>query len=393
MRRTLSIWFFLVICTIKSVLALSSTFSWEELIQQAAEEALRGRYQQALEKLQIADETGEPRDFRYYWILGKSQKGKGEELEALKSYETSLRLNPNQTKLLEEMTDLYDSLRFPDKALNTARVLLSRDPENRNLRYKALLWSSRIGDIEYYKATLKELESSNPYLAEEQALLDEISGFQKVGKIEDSIARCKRFLPYFPRNKNLHRLCILSYKSKDSNLYEEGLLQRANIFRDEPIFHHILSMEYLDQRRFIESAALARRALLLSLRKSLFPDKDYLLPLRRYYIQIGSDSGILGTELLEEIIRTKKNPSVEEWNVLLKHSSYSWEVLVFALRSVAETEQEESALIISKEWKDMYKNLKASELEKDLSRYSGPYSIDKTFQFYLETGYSLAEME
>lgn len=393
MRRTLSIWFFLVICTIKSVLALSSTFSWEELIQQAAEEAARGRYQQALEKLQIADETGEPRDFRYYWILGKSQKGKGEELEALKSYETSLRLNPDQTKLLEEMTDLYDSLRFPDKALDTARVLLSRDPENRELRYKALLWSSRIGDIEYYKAAIKELESSNPYQAEELALLDEISGFQKAGKIDELLARCKRFLPYFPRNKNLHRLCILSYKSKDSNSYEEGLLHRAYIFRDDPIFHHILSMEYLDQRRFIESAALARRALLLSLRKNPFPDKDYLLPLRRYYIQIGSDSGILGTELLEEIIRTKKSPSIEEWNVLLKHSSYSWEVLALALRSVAETEPEESAVIISKEWKDMYKNLKAGEMEKDLSRYAGPYSLDKTFQFYLETGYSLSETE
>ncbi|TGL64128.1 hypothetical protein [Leptospira sarikeiensis] len=393
MRRTLSIWFFLVICTIKSVLALSSTFSWEELIQQASEEALRGRYQQALEKLQIADETGEPRDFRYYWILGKAQHGKGEELEALKSYETSLRLNPDQTKLLQEMTDLYDSLRFPDKALNTARVLLAKDPENRDLRYKTLLWSSRIGDLEYFRAGLQELESSNPYQADEAALLDEISNFQKTGKIEDSIARCKRFLPYFPRNKNLHRLCILSYKSKDSGLYEEGLLQRANIFREEPIFHHILSMEYLDQRRFLESAALGRRALLLSLRKTLFPEKDYLLPLRRYYIQIGSDPGILGTELLEEVIKNRKILSVEEWNVLLKHSSFSWEVLVFALRSISETEPEERVWIISKEWKEMYKNLKAQELERDLSKYSGPYSLDRTFKFYLETGYSLAEAE
>ncbi|TGJ99787.1 hypothetical protein EHO59_17760 [Leptospira semungkisensis] len=389
MRLTLSVWFFLVICTIKSVLALSSTFSWEELIQQAAEEALRGRYQQALEKLQIADETGEPRDFRYYWILGKTLHGKGDELEALKSFETSLRMNPDQPKILQEMTDLYDSLRFPNKALDTARVLLAKDPENRELRYRALLWSSRIGNLEYYRAALQELETNNPYLADEQALLDEITGFQKAGKLDDSIARCKRFLPFFPRNKNLHRLCLLSYKSKDASLYEEGLIQRAVIFRDEPIYHHILSMEYLDQRRFVESAALARRALLLALRKAPFPDKDYLLPLRRYYIQIGSDSGIQATELLEEVIRNKKNLSTEEWSVLLNHSSYNWEVLAFALKALPELEPDEKVRIISREWRESYKNLKLQELEKDLSRFAGPYHLDKSFQFYLEN--ALAE--
>ncbi|PJZ66168.1 hypothetical protein CH371_07710 [Leptospira wolffii] len=384
MRLTLSVWFFLVICTIKSVLALSSTFSWEELIQQAAEEAARGRYQQALEKLQIADETGERRDYRYYWILGRAQLGKGEELEALKSFETSVRLEPDQPKLLREMTDLYDSLRFPDKALETARVVLAKDPSDRNLRYRAMLWSSRVGNLEYYRAALRELESDNPYLAEEQALLEEISEMQKSGKIDESLERCKRFLPYFPRNRNLHRLCILSYKAKSGSLYEEGLVQRATIFRDEPIYYHILSMEYLDQRRFPESAALARRALLLALKKTPFPDKDYLLPLRRSYIQNGSDSGIQATELLEEIIQKKKRLTIEEWDALLKHSSFNWEVLAFALKAISESETEENADAISHEWKEAYKNQKSQELERDLSRFAGPFVLDPSFDYYLE---------
>ncbi len=384
MRLTLSIWFFLVICTIKSVLALSSTFSWEELIQQAQEEALQGRYQQALEKLQIADETGEPRDFRYYWILGKAQHGTGEELEALKSFETSLRLNQEQPKLLQEMTDLYDSLRFPDKALDTARVLLAKDPNNKDLRYKAMLWASRIGNLEYYRSALRELESENQYLAEEQALLDEIQTLQKSGKIEDSISRCKRFLPYFPRNRNLHRICILSYKTKNGASYEEGLVQRALIFREDPIFHHILSMEYLEQRRFAESAALARRALLLALRKNPLPDKDYLLPIRRTYIQNGSDSGIQAIGLLEEITRKKTKLNLEEWNSLLKQSSFNWEVLVFALHALPELESPGDVETISHDWKETFKNLKAEELERDLSRFAGPYSLDPSFDYYLE---------
>ncbi|PJZ68250.1 hypothetical protein CH373_04460 [Leptospira perolatii] len=383
-KRTLSIWFFLGFCTIKSVQPLSSTFSWEELIQQATEELERTRYEQALDKLRIADESEYPRDARYYWIQGKALLGKGEDLEALKSFEASIRLQPEQNALLREMTDLYDSLRIADKALNTSRVLLARNPDDINLRYRAVIWASKIGNLEYYKQNLSDLEFNNPYKAEISALLDEIRGFQEKSQHKEVLDRCSRFLPYFPRNRQLHRICLSSKKAKDQTSYENGLLDRAAIFREDPIYHHELTMEYLDKRKFVQAGAMARRSYLLALEQSMFLDKDYLMPIRRIYVQNGASKDVHAIELLEEILLSKKSLSSEEWDSVLRQTGFNWEILVFAIHVLQDSETEGEANTLAKEWKEMYLELRGEELERDFSRFAGPYYLDKTFSYYLE---------
>ncbi|EQA45557.1 hypothetical protein LEP1GSC050_2070 [Leptospira broomii serovar Hurstbridge str. 5399] len=384
MRRTFSIWFFLVICTIKSILPLNSTFSWEELLQQAAEEVRRGRYEQGLEKLRIADETGEPRDFRYYWVLGKAQLGQGSELDALRNFRYSLQLQPDQQPLLREMTELYDRLRLPDKALETARVILSKQPDDAELRYRAMIWASRTGNLEYYKNALRELEVSNPYASDERALLDEIRILQSAKKDDDVITRCRKFLPFFPKNKDLHRTCILSYRNKAPKLFEEGLIQRAVIFRDDPVFQHILSMEYLDQKRYADSCALARRALLLALQQSQFPEKDYLVPIRRIYLQNGSVSDLLAMDLLEDVLLKKKKLSGSEWETLLKQTRFNWEILSFAISEINKSERTDESDKAVSDLRQRYLSLRGPEREKDLSRFAGPYYLDSSFESFLE---------
>ncbi|EPG74696.1 hypothetical protein LEP1GSC058_1752 [Leptospira fainei serovar Hurstbridge str. BUT 6] len=384
MRRTFSIWFFLVICTIKSVLPLNSTFSWEELLQQAAEEVRRGRYEQALEKLRIADETGEARDFRYYWVLGKAQLGQGSELDALRNFRLSLQLQPDQQPLLREMTELYDRLRLPDKALETARVILSKQPADAELRYRAMIWASRTGDLQYYKIALQELETSNPYASEERALLDEIRTLQSGKKDDEVISRCRKFLPFFPQNKDLHRICLLSYKNKDPKLFEDGLIRRAVVFREDPVFQHVLAMEYLDQKRYMDSCALARRALLLALQQTAFPEKDYLVPIRRIYLQNGSVNDTLAMDLLEEVLLKKKRLSSDEWETLLKQTRFNWEILSFAISKMLKSDRTDDSNRMISRLRERYLSLRGPEREKDLSRFAGPYYLDKSFETFLE---------
>ncbi|TGK21952.1 hypothetical protein EHO61_01580 [Leptospira fluminis] len=387
MRRTFSICFFLVICTIKSVLALNSTFSWEELLEQAAEEVRRGRYEQAMEKLAIADESGKPRDFRYYWVLGKVFQGRGENLEALRHFRTSLQMQPDQEGLLREMTDLYDELRIPDKALETARVLLTKRPEDRDLRYRALLWASRTGNLEYYKNALSLLESSHVYSSDEKAILQEIGNLQASKKNSEATDRCRKFLPYFPRNEDLHRICILAYKGKDQGSPEKSLIERALIFRENPIFHHILSMEYLDQKKYVDSCASARRSLLLALQSDRVPEKDYLIPIRRIYQQNGSVIDQLAVDILEEVIFKKRKLDPEEWESLLKQTRFNWEILAFALSDWKNRENSLRAET-AENWRERYLSLRSAEREKDLSRFAGPYYLDRSFELYLENASS-----
>lgn len=373
--RLLSTCFFFVLCTGYSTLYGNSTFSYEELLRQAREELGRLRYDQALQKLEIADSLGNKRSGVYYEIEGRAWIGKGDLTTALESFEKSIVVEPTNYGLMTEIVVGYEELRKPDKAFRFTRLSLSQNGENPELRYKALVLSSRLGNLPYYEETLRWIRESNPYKNDLSAIEAEVDSSYESGKIDESIAKCKKYLLYFPENAYLHRILLLSLKKKRSPFLEQALLNRAAIFREEPIYAYESGLEFLQNRRFNDALALSRRAFYLSLKKNGRAEKEILYPLHRIYRQQGSVSDIQAIEILQEIIETKRELNEDFLDSKLKQTGYNRELLLFSLFFL-QKKPSRSSDQRSEEWKIFFGKIRKQQEDEDLSQVVSPFALD-----------------
>ncbi|TGK14238.1 tetratricopeptide repeat protein [Leptospira stimsonii] len=373
--KLLSTWFFFVLCTGYSTLHGNSTFSYGELLRQAKEELGRLRYDEALQKLEIADSLGTKRTAPYYEIEGRAWIGKGDLTTALESFEKSIQIEPENQDLLREMVAGYEELKKPDKAFLFTRLSLTQRPDLPEYRYKALILSSRLGNLNYYKETLLWIQKNNPYKEDKDAIDAEVNTSFEAGKIDETISKCRKYLLYFPENSLLHRILLLSLKKKNSPLLEQALLDRAAIFRNEPIYSYESSLEFLQNKRYNDALAMSRRAFYLSLKKEGRAGKEILYPLHRIYRQRGSVSDIQAIEILQEIVEFNRTLDEEFLDAKLKQTGFNRELLLFALFYIQKNETSTS-MQRREEWKSVFGNIRKQKEEDDLSIIISPFSFD-----------------
>lgn len=373
--KLLSTCFFFLLCTGYSTLYGNSTFSYGELLRQAREELGRLRYDEALQKLEIANSLGNKKTATYYEIEGRAWIGKGDLTTAMESFEKSLAIEPDNSVLWIEIVSGYEELKKPAKAYHFARLSLSQNQENPILRYKILVLSSRLGNLEYYKETLRWIEDNNPYQNDLSAIEAEVNTSYETGKIDESIVKCKKFLLYFPENRFLHRILLLCLKKKKSAGLEQALLDRAAIFRNEPIFAYESALEFLQNRRFVESLSMSRRAYYLTLKKNGQPSKEILYPLHRLYRQQGSVVDIQAIEILQEIVETGKEANETFLDAKLKQTGFNRELLLYALFQLRKNPSKTSEQR-SNEWKSFFAKLRKQQEEEDLSNIISPFTYD-----------------
>ncbi|TGK25545.1 hypothetical protein EHQ05_11590 [Leptospira yasudae] len=373
--KLLSTCFFFLLCTGYSTLYGNSTFSYGELLRQAREELGRLRYDEALQKLEIANSLGNKKTATYYEIEGRAWIGKGDLTTAMESFEKSLAIEPDNSVLWIEIVSGYEELKKPAKAYHFARLSLSQNQENPILRYKILVLSSRLGNLEYYKETLRWIEDNNPYQNDLSAIEAEVNTSYETGKIDESIVKCKKFLLYFPENRFLHRILLLCLKKKKSAGLEQALLDRAAIFRNEPIFAYESALEFLQNRRFVESLSMSRRAYYLTLKKNGQPSKEILYPLHRIYRQQGSVVDIQAIEILQEIVETGKEANETFLDAKLKQTGFNRELLLYALFQLRKNPSKTSEQR-SNEWKSFFAKLRKQQEEEDLSNIISPFTYD-----------------
>ncbi|RHX90025.1 tetratricopeptide repeat protein [Leptospira stimsonii] len=374
-RKLLSTWFFFVLCTGYSTLHGNSTFSYGELLRQAKEELGRLRYDEALQKLEIADSLGTKRTAPYYEIEGRAWIGKGDLTTALESFEKSIQIEPDNQDLLREMVAGYEELKKPDKAFLFTRLSLTQRPELPEYRYKALILSSRLGNLNYYKETLLWIQKNNPYKEDRDAIDAEVNTSFEAGKIDETISKCRKYLLYFPENSLLHRILLLSLKKKNSPLLEQALLDRAAIFRNEPIYSYESGLEFLQNKRYNDALAMSRRAFYLSLKKEGRAGKEILYPLHRIYRQRGSVSDIQAIEILQEIVESNRTLDEEFLDAKLKQTGFNRELLLFALFYIQKNETSTSKQR-REEWKSVFGNIRKQKEEDDISLIISPFSFD-----------------
>ncbi|AOP34598.1 hypothetical protein A0128_12515 [Leptospira tipperaryensis] len=373
--KLLSTCFFFVLCTGYSTLHGNSTFSYGELLRQAREELGRLRYDEALQKLEIADSLGTKRTAPYYEIEGRAWIGKGDLTTALESFEKSIQIEPANQVLLREMVAGYEELKKPDKAFRFTRLSLTQNSEQPEYRYKALVLSSRLGNLNYYKETLLWIQKNNPYREDREAIEAEVKTSHEGGKIDEAITKCRKYLLYFPENSFLHRILLLSLKKKQSQLLEQALLDRAAVFRTEPIYAYESGLEFLQNKRFNESLAMSRRAFYLSLKKDGRAGKEILYPLHRIYRQRGSVSDIQAIELLQEIVESDRVLDEEFLDAKLKQTGFNRELLLFALFYIQKNETSTSKQR-KEEWKNIFGKIRKQKEEEDISLVISPFSFD-----------------
>ncbi|TGK31514.1 hypothetical protein EHQ12_02080 [Leptospira gomenensis] len=383
--KLLSTCFFFLLCTGYSTLFGNSTFSYEELLRQAREEVFRQRYDQALQKLEIADSVGEPKTGSYYEIEGRAWIGKGDLTTALESFEKSLALDPNHPSLLSDLILGYEELRKPDKAFQFVRLGLSQNPENPVVRYKALVLSSRLGNLNYFRQTLRWIGEHNPYKDDLPAIEAEIKQSFESGKIDDTISKCSKFIPHFPENPLLHRMFLLSLKKKRFSTQiqngsfplrlEQALLDRAAVFRNEPIFAYESALEFLQNKRWNDALALARRAFFLNLKKDGRAEKEILYPIHRIYRQRGMDLDVQAIEILQEIVESGRSVDAIFLDSKLKQTGFNRELLLYSL-AFLKYQKRGNSHTQTATWRDSYSKLRKQQEEEDLSHVVSPFALD-----------------
>lgn len=163
---------------------------------------------------------------------------------------------------------------------------------------------------------------------------------------------------------------------------EQFLLDRAAIFRNEPIFAYESALEFLQNRKFNDSLAMSRRAFYLSLKKNGICEKEILYPLHRIYRQQGSITDVQAIEILQEIVESGRKIDSEFLDAKLKQTGYNRELLLFSLFYLRKNPTSNSNFK-AEEWKSYFAKLRKQKEEEDLSKIASPFAYDSEESSFL----------
>jgi hypothetical protein len=212
------------------------------------------------EKLEKLETEYPAPDYRFFGLRGMLYEELGKIDLATEDYEKALSLKPNEKNIAKRLFEIYGEDRRPQKAFNFARIYLSQDPENKLIRYRALILASRLGERKYFNFSLSKIEASKKSNSLETIL-------KEVDKLisKKDFKQCKNILDesilLYPTSLKLHNQSIQVERKINSskNEMEKLLLDKAAIFYTEKKYSLELAMFYKENNRKYEALNLYRR--------------------------------------------------------------------------------------------------------------------------------------
>ncbi|MCE9502080.1 MAG: hypothetical protein K8R21_16485 [Leptospira sp.] len=312
--------------------AIESTFSYDELLNQAERNIRELRHPKAIEKLNIAATLVKTPESRFYFLNGEANLGIGQEDEALRNFKQSIDLNPKQPDVLLRLVAMYDKLNKPVNAFHNLKLYLAIFPDNREGMYRALVLSARTGNEAFRKYILNRFRTTNIYKNDRAAVISVIEKLLSEKKYPEAKKECRKYLLYFPEEESLHNFLFVAQKNIHESEVENILIDTASIFRFNPKFTISYGMYLFEKNRYFEALSTLRRAFLVSLLVNKFnADEEILFFIRQTYyeMRMESDAGAAGS--LIETMSKRENQDLQNLDSLIKLYSNNREYILFTI--------------------------------------------------------------
>ena len=307
---------------------------YEETLARAYASLAEKNYPRAIQKLDLIFTKYEERDWRYYSIRAETHEALGEEDAAIENYTFSIALNPAQSEVFKKLYELNFKIRRPVKSFDYIRLYLSQNEKDIFMRYRALILAKRLGNEEYVRFALKKIQSQNTYGDDKKKIFENIKNLISKKKFKEAKEECKKYLPYFPLEEELHndlQITERNFDAKGKDM-ESALIDTAVLLSDNPKYSLRLAYFYKEKKLYWQALNLFRRVFYLSLAKDGFAlDTETILFLKECYANLNLSNDVRACLSLLEIFQTKDKPDLAEWNSLRINFNNNREFLIAIL--------------------------------------------------------------
>lgn len=307
---------------------------YEETLARAYAAFTEKNYQRAIQKLDLIFTKQEERDWRYYSIRAETHEALGEEDAAIEHYTFSIALNPAQSEVFKKLYELNFKIRRPVKSFDYIRLYLSQNEKDIFMRYRALILAKRLGNEEYVRFALKKIQTQNTYGDDKKKIFENIKNLISKKKFKEAKEECKKYLPYFPLEEELHndlQITERNFDAKGKDM-ESALIDTAVLLSDNPKYSLRLAYFYKEKKLYWQALNLFRRVFYLSLAKDGFAlDTETILFLKECYANLNLSNDVRACLSLLEIFQTKDKPDLAEWNSLRINFNNNREFLIAIL--------------------------------------------------------------
>lgn len=269
---------------------------------------LTEHYRISEEILGKADVRFEKKDYRFYRLRGKLYRRTGRGPLAEKDFETALAMKPEDTETSLALFEICLEDERPAKAFDYARIHLAENPENRKVRYEALILSARLGDRKYFKYAAEKLQKGNS-TEEEEKLQKKLSELRTQKKYSECSLESEMGLLHFPLSENLYRTALQCTKETDISQKKTGrLLLNAAVLFPEKRKHLLAYSEYLKKmKKYPHALNVLRKVFSDSLNKDGESyDREIIFLLRNVYTAMGREKDAYALSLISESSRVNR---------------------------------------------------------------------------------------
>ncbi|MCB1190411.1 MAG: hypothetical protein H7A23_22040 [Leptospiraceae bacterium] len=301
-------------------------------------------YQKALEDLEVLEKNPENRTWEFYKLKGDAFLGISRQYDAANSFQKSLKINPRQAVLHLKLSQFYDSIRKPKKSFHHVRLYLALEGDDIQQRYRAIILSSRVGDLKYFQYALKRIEDTTKKSEYDiKEVLNTIETHFQKGEYKHVQQDCEKYLPYFPQEKKLHNYLYLAHRNQNSsiNTIENVLIDSVAIFRDSSLYQIRLAIYLKSQKKLHRALSVFRRAFQNALIQDGFSiDEEILYHIKQVYYELNCHMDSKAIDSLIQTIRKRENQELQKLDSSIRLYNYNREYLVFALHYLAVKEDE-----------------------------------------------------
>ncbi|WCL49489.1 tetratricopeptide repeat protein [Leptospira sp. GIMC2001] len=367
-----------------------SSYSYDELLDQAVAKLKAYDYGRALDKLTLARDKQVPLDYRFYYILGETYYRMGKFTEANHEFKKSLELEPGQIELLLKLSVFHETDRRPQYSLEILKSYFKFVPDNKNQIYRSAILARQVGENEFAIQQWELLEGDKNYEKEIGAIREDIQRLITLKNWNQAIEQSRKFLLYFPRDPLLHEYLILALRASDHKDLEKAIVDSNAIFYNNANFSIRYGIYLQEKERMLEALAAFRRAYTIILRESndrQLSEVSFLIRQTYHFLNREHDARALAE--LQKILKSKD--AEKEKRLLQATITYpkNREILVYAIyfldQRILESNTKEDfdpsveSALISK-IKNLNQQLKDRDLENEeteLIRVIGPFTQEK----------------
>ncbi len=307
---------------------------YEETLEKAYQALIQKDYKRSMNKLDLILSKYEGKDWRYYSIRAEAHQALEQEDEAIEHYTFSIALNPAQPEVFKKLYELNFKIRRPVKSFDYIKLYLKENEKDIFMRYRALILAKRLEDEKYVRFALDKIQAQNSFDADKKKILENINNLIAKKQFKKAKEDCKKYLPYFPLDEELHNDLQIAQRNLDSKgkEMESVLIDTAVLLSDNPKYSLRLAYYYKEKKQYFQALNLFRRVFYLSLAKDGYAlDTETILFLKECYFHLNRTNDVRACLSLLEIFTAKEKPDLAEWNSLRINFNNNREFLISIL--------------------------------------------------------------